>query len=590
MQVKKMLSLLFSLCLLLGLLSTTAYANDGSGTPALACSCHSHNDGCGAISYVESTDPADGYVPAKEEINCPNAGCDGTEDGHVAHENAAEEIMGKKAVVNEASCTYVHTEGCPLYQAAYIAEIVETGLQYVQLDAAVDAAADGQTVRLLADCSTAGLELSKNLTIQGSGTETVTFSEEGIALWGKTLTFKGCTVYMNGIGSTPYTTEWNWMAVCASRGSVLNLEEAVMTMDGAGAGEAHAIYFCGDDKLNLQDSVLTIRNYTEDALEWDGGNGGYNINLCKSTFISDHNRSGFTGTFVVKAENSQIRVCNSTGNGSNGSNFDIQEGSQVEFSGNGAHGLSAGWLKVDASTVTATGNGANGVHTNSAMTLQNGAQVKITGNRCTISSKWTIPAALHLGGGDSTVDADSSLTVEKNQGSGILLKKGTLTVEPGAALTVTDNQAALLKRGGGVYVMAGEMSLPEGTVLYNNHAEEMGDDIYSAGSLRFGKTGSGWVLDDCGDGITGWFYDGLQDGAEAPRWNVDGCVSGREPYYVEYSADGAANRDALALKAAHPYIPPYVPPIYSSYTVTVQYLEKESGIQLQESFVSLAAA
>ena len=47
-----------------------------------------------------------------------------------------------------------------------------------------------------------------------------------------------------------------------------------MTLDGGNANK-HAIYFCSNNKLNLNNSNLTIQNYGQDALEWDGGDGGY---------------------------------------------------------------------------------------------------------------------------------------------------------------------------------------------------------------------------------------------------------------------------------------------------------------------------
>lgn len=143
--------------------------------------------------------------------------------------------------------------------------------EYPTLDAAVEAAEDGATIELLKDCTTEGLNLSKNLTIQAAeGVEnpTVTFTSCGIALWGKSLTFRKCSVVMNGIGSTPYTSEWNWMTICASKGAALTLDGATMTLDGKDAGDKHAIYFCSDNKLNLtNNSKLEIRNYSQDALE-----------------------------------------------------------------------------------------------------------------------------------------------------------------------------------------------------------------------------------------------------------------------------------------------------------------------------------
>ena len=144
----------------------------------------------------------------------------------------------------------------------------------------------------------------------------------------------------------------------------LTLDNTDMTMDGTGtASNVHAIYFTGNDKLNIQNgSNLTIQNYKQDALEWDGGDGGYNVNITNgSSYTSDHNRSGITGTFVVTVDDSTLNVINSTGNGSNGSHFDIKNDSTVNFSNNGVHGLSAGNLNIEDSTVTANNNGYNGI-------------------------------------------------------------------------------------------------------------------------------------------------------------------------------------------------------------------------------------
>ena len=267
--------------------------------------------------------------------------------------------------------------------AKSVAKIVSTGVEYTTLDEAVAAAADGDTILLLANCETAGLNLSKNLTIDGDADSkyTVSFNDKGIALWGKALSFNNCNVVMTGVGSTPYTAEWNKMAICASPGASLTLNNTTMSIVGANIKGIHAIYFCSNNKLNLNGSALTIRNYFEDALEWDGGDGGYNINLVNSTFISDHNRSGFTGTFVAKIDNSKVDVINSTGNGSNGSHFEIVNGSVVNFNDNGSHGLSAGNLTIDNSTVTASRNGANGIHVAGTLNIQNNSNVTIQGQQ-----------------------------------------------------------------------------------------------------------------------------------------------------------------------------------------------------------------
>ena len=104
----------------------------------------------------------------------------------------------------------------------------------------------------------------------------------------------------------------NWMSVCASEDASLTLDDATLTIDGAGAGNVHAIYFCNNNKPNLKNgSNLTIKNYKQDALEWDGGDGGYNVNIeSGSTYAPDHCRSGFTGTFIVTVGNSTVTANN----------------------------------------------------------------------------------------------------------------------------------------------------------------------------------------------------------------------------------------------------------------------------------------
>ena len=434
---------------------------------------------------------------------------------------------------------------------------------YTSLDIAVEAAkdTDDAVIDVLADCTTAGLNLSKNLTIQGAeGLEskpTITFNKEGIALWGKALTFKNCNVVMNGIGSTPYTAEWNWQTICASKNASLTLDGATMAMDGTGAGNTHAIYFCSNNKLNLSNgSTLEIKNYKDDALEWDDGDGGYNVNITNSTFISDHNRSGFTGTFCARIDNSTVNVINSRGNGSNGSHFDIKNRSNVKFNDNGSHGLSAGNLTIDNSNVTANGNGANGIHTIGTLNICNKSNVEIKNNKCSISSQWTKPGAFYMGGTESKIE-DSTLVIQDNFGSGIYQKNknGTLTIADNAIVNIMKNKAEKLGFGGGIYVN-GTANISKNVELYNNHAEKAGDDIYSTGKITFGDVGEGWVLDDCNHDINGWYDDGsgYSDGTYS-RWAAHTYPSYISQFSEFDEETGLATLDyEVALKAAHDVI------------------------------------
>ena len=58
--------------------------------------------------------------------------------------------------------------------------------------------------------------------------------------------------------------------------------------------------------LNLTNSVLTIKNYTQDALEWDGGVTNYKFIVTNSSFRAEGNRAGITGTFTAEFNNAKI--------------------------------------------------------------------------------------------------------------------------------------------------------------------------------------------------------------------------------------------------------------------------------------------
>ena len=442
----------------------------------------------------------------------------------------------------------------------FVAKIGDTN--YTSLNEAVEASKDGDTITLLKDAETEGLNLSKDLTIDGKNENgenyKVTFTKNGIALWGKSLTFKNTSVLMINIGSTPYTAEWNWMTICASKNSTLNLINSDMVMDGKDTVNKHAIYFTGNDILNLTNSNLTISNYAQDALEWDGGNAGYNVNIKNSTVILDHNRSGFTGTFIVKSENSNIDVINSTGNGSNGSSFELIN-SNINFNNNGSHGLSASDLTIDNSTVNAIYNGANGIHVSGKLDIKNNSKVTIQNNDCSISSKWTIPGALYVAG-ESNIDKSTTLLISNNNGSGIYVKNtGTLNLETGI---ITENNANKLGLGGGIN-NNGITTIAEGVEIYNNKATIAGDDIISTNILvlpsvvqnkyLLSKTiirDNEISLNDCEDLINGWYDDSEiienQDSAIiGGRWNAHG-----ENLHIEL-VNADKYEGVLAIKAAH---------------------------------------
>lgn len=432
------------------------------------------------------------------------------------------------------------------------AEVAEfNGKKYASFDEALAAAkdTDNATIKLHADAETAGLNLSKNLTIDGNG-KTLKFTDKGIALWGKALTFKNVNVTMSGIGSTPYTAEWNWMSVSAGKDASLTLDDATLTMDGTGAGNVHAIYFGSNNKLNLKNgSNLTIKNYAQDALEWDGGDGGYNVNIKDSTYISDSNRSGFTGTFYATIDSSTVKVLNSKGNGSNGTYFTIKNGSEVTFDNSGTWGISAWRIDMsNGSKLHANSNGYSGIWTR-VLNVDASCSVEVDGNGTKGFAAKTNGGIFFQGNGKiaSVIEKGADVTITNNAGSGIYTAQKACNLTIGSA-TITNNGTGTCNKdgigadmGGGVYNV-GTMKLDPSVVIYNNHAANAGDDIYSigAGVTDFGNVGIDWVLDDCDHTIDGWYVDGKDS-----RWSAH-----KEPKFTALAESGKYEGE-VALKAAH---------------------------------------
>ena len=389
-----------------------------------------------------------------------------------------------------------------------------TTTQYKSFDEAVSKANNGDTIKVVKDTETAGMELKKDLTIQGVTTTTtktkddgtveetiikpkLSFKKQGIALWGTDLKFKDMQVEMEGVGSTPYTAEWNWMTISASKNATLTLDNTDMTMDGTDtADNTHAIYFGSNNKLNVQNgSNLTIQNYKQDALEWDGGDGGYNCNITGgSTFTSDNNRSGFTGSFYVTVDDSDVNVINSRGNGSNGSYFTIKNGSDVLFDNSGTWGISAWRIDMsDGSTLTATNNGYSGVWTR-VLNVDKTCTLDVESNGQKAFSAATNPGIFFQGNGKikSTIEEGAKVTIKDNAGSGIYTKQTVCDLTIGSA-TITNNGSGSVnekgigaENGGGIYNI-GTLKLGKGVTITGNTAKNGGGVYTKSVKTKGGK-------------------------------------------------------------------------------------------------------
>lgn len=432
--------------------------------------------------------------------------------------------------------------------AGVVAKIGEQS--YATLDEAIAAAKSGDTIVLVANATSQGISMKGDLVINGAG-NTITFEKDGIAIFNHALTFKDAIVSMMGIGSTPYA-EWKWMAICANKDGLLTLDNTAMALDGTGtASGTHAIYFTSNNKLNVTNgSTLLVSNYPQDALEWDGGDGGYNLNVTGgSKVVLDHNRSGIAGTFFVKVDASELAVINNRGNGSNGSHFDIANGSEVSFKDNGSHGLSAGKLFVKGSTVTCTGNGLYGITVSNSLNVDGASTLKVNGNKTKASASSGGGLRITKNAKENFIAKGAVVEINNNGGNG-LENYADLFIEDGVDLSILQNYEK--GNGGGIYNGAtGSLTLPSGAKIHNNTAAKAGDDIYSLGKIVVPATGE-WILDQNHDGvgdhaITGWFEDGL--GSDNPqRWQAH--AEDEDANYMIEIEEGSFEIP-LALKATH---------------------------------------
>ena len=549
----------------------------GEGASSSSVNAASQAEGKAAASSAESASGVEsqnlpGSAPAKSsasEASAPGAGESGSASVGEGTASAAAPATGSGSSATTAapeggtspdaatSATGSATdpaaadpaaEGAAAPAAGVVAKIGEQS--YATLDEAIAAAKSGDTIVLVANATTQGISMKGDLTINGAG-NTITFEKDGIAIFGHALTFKDAIVSMMGIGSTPYA-EWKWMAICASKDGSLTLDNTAMSLDGTGtASGTHAIYFTSNNKLNVTNgSTLAVSNYPQDALEWDGGDGGYNLNVTGgSKVVLDHNRSGIAGTFFVKVDASELTVINNRGNGSNGSHFDIANGSEVSFKDNGSHGLSAGKLFVKGSTVTCTGNGMYGITVGNSLNVDGTSTLKANGNKTKASASSGGGLRITKNAGENFIAKGAVVEINNNGGNG-LENYADLLIEEGVDLSILQNYEK--GNGGGIYNGAtGSLTLPSGAKIYNNTAAKAGDDIFSLGKIVVPATGK-WILDQNHDGvgdhsITGWFEDGL--GSDNPqRWQAH--AEDEDANYIIGIEEGNFEIP-LALKAAH---------------------------------------
>ena len=494
-------------------------------------------------------------------------------------------------------------------------DVAQIGEQtYATLNEAIDAAADGATIQLLGDAtlSTTAFPSGKTITIVGTNASGENYTIDAKSAYlniGGNVTFKDCTLNMYD------TPNGHWMYFYMASNGSLTFDQATVNIDGSASTDdlTTAMYFpepnTSPADVTMIDSEVTIKNCHGNGISWGGQTQGGNnsIEITSSKLIIDNcaqkntkGGGGIIGTFDITISQSKVHVKNNKSYGSNGSNFYISNGSEVQFEKNGTHGISAKDLTIEDSTVNSYDNGYYGIYANGKFLVDSSSKVNVKGN----SSKYDC-AGLKLTSGvtNGKVEAGAEINILNNYCSG-LSNNGKVVFEEGSKLTITgnNNDKGTTSNGGGIYNSgdSANLTLPSDAIIYNNHAKTAGDDIFNntTSTITFGPVGSDWALDgdqdklDCNGAshaIDGWYDD-----SAGSRWNAHSVPTHVEKFIV----GSAAVHDLLALKAAHDVIPlepddPDLPDYDAGHSKskTATNLEKqEDGTYTSEVTLSLPSA
>ena len=254
------------------------------------------------------------------------------------------------------------------------------------LDTVIQEAQDGDTIVLLRDFD-AGLTtawgINKDLTITGN--HTITFDDYSFGIHGNnTLTLDGCHIVINNAAHTAYSDKPDNAAIMLDQGATLTLNNEASLVIDSPKGDGIATWDVGQTKetLNiLNGSFYELKHSPGGGVEdYNGDSENVYINIDNQSRVYFHdNYSGFIGTLHVTSNNSIIDVINNTGNGSNGSDYNLTD-STVTFNDNGSHGMSARDITMVNSTVNADNNGCYGVYTKGQFTVDKTSKMNVTNN------------------------------------------------------------------------------------------------------------------------------------------------------------------------------------------------------------------
>ena len=454
--------------------------------------------------------------------------------------------------------------------------------EYATLDAAIAAAADGDTIELLADCETSsGIKVEKkSLTIKSTG-ETkrkITLNELGIHTSStegnpdkKYLKFENCVLEIKA-NNNP--NKFGNTANLISNYDLIFLD-ANICIEKPKTARISGMYLYQQSNLYIDGSQVTISGFNEESASGiyaddseykNEPNRRIEVKGGSKLKISDCDWYGMTiNPIDVLVDNSTIDITD-CGNQSYGGGIGCYYGKMtltnnatVKTNNNrgGAWGIFVKDLEMDGtSTLSSCNNKGDGIDIGGSSNIKKGAKLTLNGNKKAGLFVFT--------GGDwnGNVEIPDGVTFSaQNNGRGIWVNLGgILKMETGTVMYNSSDDY-----GGGVFNW-GTSVLGNNVSLYNNHARIAGDDIYNLTSyyigndelvetnakITFGGVGSDWWLDgapDC-DGkihkIDGWY----EDDANGKRWQAH-KEKPEDNHISPVIATNQPIKSKVAVKAAH---------------------------------------
>ena len=373
---------------------------------------------------------------------------------------------------------------------------------YTSLQSAINAANDNDQIDLLQDITLeTGLTFySKNLTISGGGTRTLTLNQNGMYASHSDITFKDLTLNIYAHTHTHEGGAGGTANLISNSNLRLNNVNFTLIPDGnCGSG----IYLYQKSNLYLDGSYAVIRNvsnhrasgiYADDSEFKGQPNREIKINNSYLEITGCAHAAMTIDPIDITLSSSNVVVMDNGKSDSDGYGFGIgcydgkltMESSTLTATGNtGAwygYAVFVDGLDVDSgSTLDIRNNGGSGLCVGGIGVIQGGSQVICDGNGTNDPGYGSGGLYVYAGGGDLTIESGANVSVCQNKGLAAIVNSCKLHIQNDANVSV-DNNAKL-----GIYnSYDSDLTIESGANVTANHNGAHGIYNQETGNLKQG--------------------------------------------------------------------------------------------------------